>query len=274
MDWIRDWSWRVALILLPWQVRWLQEGPMVGGLPWEQGRLSIYLSWMPIVLVIFFACHQFKENLEDKPLSISDWSVVVGMLLLGLPAFVSIYPQASWQWLTQVMLLAFFAWSLRQLHVDRRELLKWSVAAIVPHALLGLWQYATQSVIGSTWLGMASQNPADLGVSVIGVEGRRVLRAYGGFPHPNILGGWLAFGLMGVTFLAARVIERARRIALAAAGALFAVALVLTFSRSAWIAAAIGILAALGFAWRKSRTRDERRRALLIPLVILVTAAG
>ena len=247
---------------------------MVGGLPWEQGRLSIYLSWMPIMLMIFFACHQFKEDLEDKALSVSDWAVVIGMLLFGLPAFVSIYPQASWQWLTQVGLLAFFAWSLRQLHVGRRELLTWSVVAILPHALLAVWQYVTQFVSGSKWLGMASQNPADLGVSVIEVDGRRVLRAYGGFPHPNILGGWLALGLMGVTLLAVRVTDRARRNGLAAVGALFVVALILSFSRAAWIAAAVGVIATLAFVWQKTWTREERRRAFLIPLVIAVTAVG
>jgi hypothetical protein len=247
---------------------------MVGGLPWEQGRLSVYLSWIPMILVIFFACHQFKEDLEDKPLSISDWSVVIGMLLLGLPAFVSIYPQASWQWLTQVMLLAFFAWSLRQLHVGRRELLTWAVVAIVPHAVLGIWQYATQFVAGSKWLGMASQNPADLGVSVIEIGGRRVLRAYGSFPHPNILGGWLAFGLAAIALLGSYNENRRRRIGLVITGILFSLALVFSFSRAAWIAAAIGIIAALAFVWQKTWTREDRRRALLIPFVIAVTTVG
>ncbi len=247
---------------------------MIGGLPWEQGRLSIYLSWIPLLFTIFFACARFKQDLEDKPLSVSDWTVVIGMLLLGLPAFVSIYPQASWQWLTQVGLLAFFAWSLRQLHVGRREFLMWSIVAILPHALLAVWQYATQFVIGSKWLGIATQNPADLGVSVIEVAGRRMLRAYGGFPHPNILGGWLAFGLAAVVLLGSYDESRRRRIGLAITGILFSLALVFSFSRAAWIAAAIGVIAVLAFAWQKTWSRKEIRRALLIPLVIIVTTVG
>ncbi len=247
---------------------------MVGGLPWEQGRLSIYLSWIPIVLVIFFACHQFKEDLEDKPLSISDWAVVIGMLLLGLPAFVSFYPQASWQWLTQVMLLAFFAWSLRQLRVGRRELLTWSVWSIVPHALLGLWQYASQVVVGSKWLGIASQQPIDLGVSVIESGGRRVLRAYGGFPHPNIFGGWLAFGLVAVTWLAGPTADRMHRRWYAVAGALCAVALILTFSRAAWIAAAVGVVAVLVAMRKAAWTPEEKRRYFFVPIVIALTTLG
>lgn len=283
MEWLRNWSWRISIVLLPWQMRWFSAGGgpasggqdlLIGGLPWEQGRLSVYLSWLPMILTVFFACARFKEDLDDTPLSVSDWAVVVGMLLLGLPAFVSVYPQASWQWLTQVILLAFFAWSLRQLRLGRRELLAWCVISIVPHALLGLWQFASQSVMGSKWLGIASQNPADPGVSVVASGGRRVLRAYGGFPHPNIFGGWLAFGLLAAAWLAASLKGRRARIALAAAAALFAAALVLTFSRAAWIAAAVGVAAVLVLTWKKAWTLEEKLRLFLAPIVIIVTAAG
>jgi O-antigen ligase len=274
MERLRDWSWRIALLLLPWQMRWFQEGSFVGGLPWEQGRLSVYLSWIPIVLTIFFACARFKESIDDALLSKSDWSVVIGMLLLALPAFVSMYPQASWQWLTQVMLLAFFAWSLWQLKIGARAFLGWSVVSIVPHAILAVWQYGAQEVVGSKWLGIAAQNPVDQGVSVVEVGARRVLRAYGGFPHPNILGGWLAYGLVALGFLASQIKEQKIRRLLAACAVLFSIALIFTFSRSAWISAAIVVAGTFVVLWRKAWTLAEKTRLFLIPIAVILAVAG
>ncbi len=237
---------------------------MAGGLPWEQGRLSVYLAWIPMLLVIFIACSDFKENPDERDeIKITDWMLFVGILLLGLPAFVSVFPQASWQWLTQVVLLVFFAWSLQQLKIKGRDILGWTVLSLVPHAVLGISQFFLQFVHGSKWLGMAMQNPAMPGVSVVEVAGRRVLRAYGGFPHPNIFGGWLAYGLVAVTFVVSRDTRRASRLIGAGIAALFSVALVLTFSRSAWIAAVVGVIGAAALS--------KKTRALIVPGVILLS---
>ncbi len=271
MAWIREWSWKIAILALPWQTRWFQEGPLVGGLPWEQGRLSVYLAWLPVIITIFIACGDFKQNPEDRDeIKLSDWMLFAGVLLLGLPAFVSVFPQASWQWLTQVILLVFFAWSLQQLKVKGREILGWSVISLIPHAVLGIGQFFTQSVFGSKWLGMAGQHPATPGVSVVEVAGRRVLRAYGGFPHPNILGGWLAYGLSAVVLLASQTTRREKYL-LASAGLIFSTALVLTFSRAAWIAGALGGLAAVLTVWRSASSPKEKVRTWVIPGVILLS---
>lgn len=262
MAWIREWAWKIAILALPWQTRWFQEGPAAGGLPWEQGRLSVYLAWVPILLTIFVACSDFKENPDERDeIKISDWMLFIGILLLGLPAFVSVFPHASWQWLTQVVLLVFFAWSLQQLKIKGRDFLGWSILSLVPHAILGIAQFFSQSVFASKWLGMAAQNPLTPGVSVVEVAGRRVLRAYGGFPHPNILGGWLAYGLSALTLLASRVTRPRDRKLLFIICALFSVSLVLTFSRSAWIAAVVGVIGAA--------ILSKKMRALMVLCVIL-----
>ncbi len=272
MVWIRDWSWRIAILLLPWQVRWFLEGPTVGGFPWEQGRVSVYGSWFLMAIVIFFASQ--KHRAEHRPLPKHAWFLFGGVLLVALSAVVSIYPQASWQWIVQISLVAMFVWALGQLRIRRGEMLGWILLSLVPHALLGIWQYVSQSVVGSKWLGMSSQHPADLGVSVVDVNGRRVLRAYGGFPHPNILGGWLAFGLGAATLLASRITLRRDRILLTLMSSFFAMALVLTFSRSAWLSAVCGVLAISVVSWRKAWTLDDKLKLFLIPLAIIVVMGG
>src|SRR5690349_8627644 len=84
MAWLREWSWRLALLALPWQTRWFSEGPMLGGLPWEQGRWAFYLSWIPLGLTVLMACLQpFKP--AEHPLTKRAWVGVVGVFLITLP---------------------------------------------------------------------------------------------------------------------------------------------------------------------------------------------
>jgi putative inorganic carbon (HCO3(-)) transporter len=84
-------------------------------------------------------------------------------------------------------------------------------------------------------------------VSVITTaDGTRILRAYGLTDHPNILGGVLAVGLLLLAGLIAHSgAPGARRVmagtlALAAAFAVGAAALLVTFSRGAWMGLAAG----------------------------------
>lgn len=219
--------------------------------------MSVYVAWVPMLVTIFLACAKQREDKEDRSPTVHDWILYAGILLLGLPAFVSAYPQASWQWLTQVVLLAFFAWSLKRLQISGHDLLTWFVWSMVPHALLAIWQYATQFVAGTKWLGIATQDPASLGVSVVEVNGRRILRAYGGMPHPNLMGGWLAFGIVATTQL------RHKKLFMAHCS-LFIVALILTFSRSAWLAALAGLVAVF--------VVSRKQIPKYLPLVIMLVA--
>ncbi len=46
-------------------------------------------------------------------------------------------------------------------------------------------------MLANKYFGLAQQNPGNLGVSVLEIDGYRILRSYGSLPHPNILGGFL-----------------------------------------------------------------------------------
>lgn len=138
--------------------------------------------------------------------------------------------------------------------------------------------------------------------STIVFEGARVLRAYGTFPHPNVAGLFLVFGLLislywylrqsaasdllfrGMgrrEFLLSSRAERAnlfRRFFFSRAFAfkigsvalffVHACALIFTFSRSAWLAAVAGIIVLLLFYLRPSP------RAVLRASLVVVATAG
>jgi O-antigen ligase len=90
--------------------------------------------------------------------------------------------------------------------------------------------------------------PSMSGASVVQLaDGARWLRAYGTFPHPNLLGGWtlvLLTALLGLILLPTK--WRVLALGLFGAGL---VLLVLTFSRSAWLGLAV-LGAVLLFRWK------------------------
>lgn len=112
---------------------------------------------------------------------------------------------------------------------------------IVPVAIQGLLQapiavgqFLSQSSLGLRSLGEHTLDPLVLGTSILPVNGERILRAYGLADHPNILGGCLAFVLV---LLLAVVLYGRNQQPIFAASAFMIIfpALLLTFSRSAWI---------------------------------------
>jgi len=110
---------------------------------------------------------------------------------------------------------------------------------------LAVWQFLTQQVWVSKWLGMAGQEAGNLGPSVIEFADQRWLRAYGSFGSPNSLGIYLAvlFVLGLVLYLKT---ESARIKILISAGQIFVLSgLLLSFSRGAWIAVVVGTVSLL-----------------------------
>jgi hypothetical protein len=127
------------------------------------------------------------------------------------------------------------------------------VGLAAAQGLLALAQALTQSTTWLARLGLPWPGPvtADMsGASVVQVaDGRRWLRAYGTLSHPNILGGFL---LPGLALAVERFVSQRGRFWLAAAG-LMATAGLLTFSRSAWLAAGVMGLTAV-WMWLPHRT--------------------
>ncbi|MBM3204616.1 O-antigen ligase family protein [Candidatus Uhrbacteria bacterium] len=248
MELIREIAWRISIILLPWQTRFFIEGPLVNGFPWEHGRLSFYASWIPMLITVFFVCLQrvlprrhpdarFGEAQQSGSPSVRH-PLCAGFIMVVIVSLFTTNHRATLQWWAQVVILFAFFWSLYQLKIDRNTFIKWFLISLIPHACLGIWQYVAQFVHGTKWLGMATQDPITKGVSVMEIAGRRILRAYGGFPHPNIFGGWLAVALT----LSVRRRGQGEVVLSWLSIFLFSTALFFTYSRSAWIATLVGLM--------------------------------
>ena len=195
--------------LLPLQTRWIVRAPLDHGVPYEWGTLSIYgveiIGWV----IIAFGIIQMR-NVKYKIKNVkSFW-------LLG---FLTVFSFLSIAWApdklvafqgAMVLLEGVILYSvvnaiyspspgLRPPSPAGRgqgEGVVWAlISGAVAQSFLGIYQFLTQFSFASKWLGMALHDPRALGTSVVEFADERWLRAYGGLPHPNVLGGFLVVAL-------------------------------------------------------------------------------
>lgn len=230
------------------------------------------------------------------------WTIV-WWLLLRLPGFAALRrDRIRCAWALALLLLvcwAFLSWSWAYTSTFRPEV---TIGAALPFALTALfaivvacaappsnhiisilvigmvisgliagWQVAHQGSVNLEFLGEFNINPANSGVSIVQAGDVRWLRPYGLLPHPNILAGYLTIGLLSAATWIISDNQRTRWIGIGIF--LFGLwILLLTFSRSAWIAFAAGGFALLPFI--SGRLRARQLRWTIAAAVTLVAVAG
>ena len=224
----------LILFVLPFQTRWIFNDLTIAGQPWEYGRLSLYAVEVAIMLASLLRGAVRLDMAHERFLK--PVMFFLGALFLGASFSQNITLAFS------AILHASAAVALFALLLDGRTDLGAAASAFV----LGLavpsglaWYQALAGASpASTILGLASHDAATLGASVVETAATRVLRGYGTLPHPNIFGGYLALG----TIVAAWLVAKGRRAGLVLP--VLAATLVVTFSRSAWIATLAGLAVA------------------------------
>jgi hypothetical protein len=190
------------VFLLPFQTRlFIEKGSINGGYS-EYGTISLYVfDIVLVVLLIFFLIRQRKKlkNVERPKKIPFFWWLVAG---LDLMIFISIF-SADDHVLSVYRYIGFLLgaglfWVIIKAKYSQIKMFFALIFGIFIHAGLGIWQFFTQSDFASKWLGMARHSASTGGTSVVEVAetGQRWLRAYGGLPHPNILGGVLVLGIL------------------------------------------------------------------------------
>jgi O-antigen ligase len=194
--------------------------------------------------------------------------VLVALALLALAAAASVKSAVdrpiALGVAAQLAVLVVFVLAASELLASfpRRHMVTIASVAIVSQALLAAWQTVAQSTApaGRLFNGWATELTAhDQGASVVLLPiAGRWLRSYGTFPHPNILGGFLALSLALIAINDDPRLRRLRAVAMSTG----LVALLLTFSRAAWLAILLGVAAWL-VATRGARVALPRIRGRL-----------
>ena len=144
-------------------------------------------------------------------------------------------------------------------------------AVLLLNSAITILQAQTQGSIGLAAFGEFEFGPARPGIGVVQAGGVRWVRPLGLMAHPNMLAGTLVAGLLAS---AALVLSPRRGLRWLGSG-LFALglwALLLTFSRAAWLGFAAGVVAVLPLL--RWTLRDRARRFQLVVTLALALAVG
>ncbi len=182
------------IFFLPWQTRWIYEIGVWRKQHFDFFTKSLYFTEIILGTIIFLTIIFFFLNYHQKPFSFSKRRLIFPLMLIIIFAF-AIYSSTrndlAFYKISQVIsALSFFIVLL----VNK---IKWQTISVffvfsgTFQALLAIWQFITNNVSANKWLGVASQNPLLLGTPIIELFDQRWIRAFGGLPHPNILGGFL-----------------------------------------------------------------------------------
>lgn len=132
---------------------------------------------------------------------------------------------------------------VKQSNVSRATIYKTLIVSGVIQAILGILQFHVQHGFNIPLSGEYVPGTYETGAATLAIGTDKILRAYGTFPHPNVLGGFLALILAIILFVSRETKSIKQTIWLSLGGIIVLWGGILTFSRSAWIAmaAAIGI---------------------------------
>lgn len=241
------------IFLLPWQARWIFSYGQLGDEISQYLTLSLYGTEILFVLVIILAIiYQIKnpdpkgKNQEKKDFNIRIFSFYILAVLFLIFLAISLFFAADkivglFYFLKIIEGFLIFALFLNfDFHFYYTGVVIICSAAV--QGGLGIYQFLIQHIWGSKYLGMATQYVSEGGASVVESETMRWLRAYGSFSHPNILGGFLAISLIILLTVLILTIFKPYRILFWLTLPLIFSGLFFTFSKSAFLAFAVGLL--------------------------------
>ncbi len=154
---------------------------------------TLYLTDILVFVLFLLAFKKLFKWFSGKRLIIFGVIALVAILNIAtsLSPFVSIY-----KWL-KVLELAFLVWWIYQSNIKIRTITLLLVIPVFFESALSFLQFWKIGSLGGVfWLfGERSFNSITPGVANTSFDGQLVLRPYGTFSHPNVLGGFLAITL-------------------------------------------------------------------------------
>lgn len=226
--WLFLWPWQTKLILRPNDSNYLE--------------ISFFAVWLLLfVPLLFWGKEIFLDNYsfkKEEKKAYWWWGLIIleSAILLSITV-ASDKLLALVRYLIFVLGLSIFYLLKKKNIISIKTGINVFIASLITPAILGLWQFFTQTTFAYKWLGLASHSASVLGSSVIEISWGRYLRAYGSFDHPNILGGLMVIGLLFILYSSFKQeLTKKNRIFYLAAFIILYSALLVSFSRSALIA--------------------------------------
>lgn len=277
---ILQYGFLAFVFLLPFQTVFLWREPFIYGEKWQYGTIGLYAVDILLAIILGVALVRWRERIVYHVLRIKYGATEVAMILLVAWVGISIVwapdPLLAGYFFLKLLLGAGIFFVTRSLDpLSIKKVVFTLLLAGVLQSGIGIAQFLSQQSWNSTLLGMSAHESWQAGSSVLKIEFGRFLRAYGTFPHPNMLGGFLVVVfVLGVAYQVLRMKEigRGYRITRIVGLLIVFLGLILTFSRTAWIGAVVSLCVLGGLVfWQKER---DARRHFSNALLVFLLAGG
>jgi hypothetical protein len=272
--------WAV-IVLSPFRLRWILASHDVPPVWHDYTDLRVFAVDLALAaLLVAWAASLLAGGRRPARIPVlvaGPGLALLGLIWAGVPG--SLDPALSLAGVLELTAFAGLAWYIATELRTPRELALPAALMVALQSIVAIAQVAVQGAVGLGSLAEIALDPAASGIGIVESEaGVRLLRGYGLSDHPNILGGLLAVGLIvivgGLASGAGTGGGRPSRRILSVAAGLGVVALAVTFSRAAWIAAAAAALAAAALETRLRASPGDRPGGLRAARPWLVLAGG
>ncbi len=244
----------------------------------EWNSSFLYLTDLLIFAIFFFWALRIVKGIRTTNLSKDPKIITLGILFLV--ATVSLFFAKNLEiGIYQLIKFAEFIILFFYIKSSFQELFNWRLASgvLIASALfqvfLGICQFALQHDLNLKIFGESPLGSNIEGVAKIVVSGVKMIRAYGTFPHPNVLAAFLLFSIISFYFFSLRREKASFGFNLVLASTFFFLVfgLFLTFSRTIiFLFVFISVLIFLFLFFKKEFYRDYRRKTLYLCGIFLL----
>lgn len=270
----------LLIFLLPLEARWIFDQADLKGAPFEYGTGALYFTDILLFVSVFLTMlwkWRNSENNESRSKNQGGLWIYILIAGFGLIALAGI-GQAEDRKIALFAVMRLWEgvalwWVVKNNPLRPQFIIAVFCFSAALQAVWGMEQFIFQIVPANKWLGEAFHSASILGDSVLQTADGRFLRAYGTLPHPNMLGGMLAAAILLLCgFIAGNTEKRFKiqdlRFKIIAWGGLVLLlfGLFFTFSRSAWLALAAGIL--FGGIWMIAAKQKRALTGIIFTIVI------
>lgn len=201
---------------------------------------TVYLTDILILLLFIFFITSLQIKYLSKLFKRFSWlsiNLLFLIVFLFLGVIFSKSPLAGFYGLFKLFEFIFFGvYTTRFVtKINFKKILFVFSVAIIFESMLSVAQYLKQSSIGEFFyfFGERTFNGQTPGVANASINGELILRPYGTFSHPNVLGGYLLIGMTIILFSLGSTKKQLRKILYSMSLIGGTLALILTFSRIA-----------------------------------------
>jgi O-antigen ligase len=269
---LEKWLFQILVFLVPTNLayHWVTKEAYISGVLVDYLIPKLYISDIVILLLlILYLGKKGKRKLGNwlkQNTKRSTWVIATILLVLFIRGVTSTVPLASiWYWIKILELFLFYLWVQNGFKINdlrfKNLLITPLSLAIIFQSLVGLYQFVAQkSLVGYILLGETNLTTTSV-IAKVPLLGRLMILPYGTTPHPNVLAGFLAIGMIWLWLITRFKVKLKpyQNLLKLVSFMLAPVVLVLSQAVSAWLALGLAIVV-IGLG----KTNSKQRFRLLI----------